>query len=106
MDLQAAEKTAIVVKTLNQIAEEKRKQFEQARSALTEELTPSAANAERRLLQQRQLRFRERHQDLWQRWQAARLTPRQLRIELLEYYVERGQQGVTKRFFPRSAEGL
>ena len=104
MDLQAAAKVAMVVETLDQIAEENREQFEQVRKAFSEVVDPSLSVAERSSWQAQQKRLREPHQDLWRRWLAAQLTPRQLRIELLQYYVQRGQEEVTDRFFAGSKE--
>ena len=97
MDLQAAAKVAIAVETLDQIAEENQKQFEEARSAFSEDGESS--------LEEQGAEFHERHQRLWQRWQKSELTPRQLRRELVRYYVKRAEEAVMVRFF-REVESI
>ncbi len=91
MDLQAAAKVAIAVETLDQIAEENQNQFEEAWSVFSEEGESSAEESG--------AEFHERHQQLWQRWQKSELTPRQLRRELVRYYVKRAEAAVMVRFF-------
>lgn len=91
IDLEAAAKIAIAVETLDQIAEENQNQFEEAWVAFTEEGESSSEG--------QRAKFYERHQQLWQRWQKSEMTPRQLRRELVRYYVKRGEDGVMVRFF-------
>ena len=91
IDLEAAAKVAIAVETLDQIAGENQNQFEAAWSAFSEDEESSSEG--------QRVKFHERHQQLWQRWQKSQITPRQLRRELVRYYVKRGEDGVTVRFF-------
>ena len=44
-------------------------------------------------------RFRQRHDALYQKWLAGTVTPRQLRIELVEYYSREGRSQLEQRFF-------
>jgi hypothetical protein len=99
MDLEAAAKIAIAVETLDQIAEENQSQFEEARSAFSEEVESSPGALKKSSPEQQRAMLRERHQQLWQRWQQSQLTPRQLRRELVQYYVRRGEEAVMVRFF-------
>jgi hypothetical protein len=46
-------------------------------------------------------KYRARHADLFSQWTSMRLTPRRLRIALVDYYVEQGRQQLEARFFPK-----
>ena len=99
IDLQAAAKIAIAVETLDQIAEENQNQFEEASSAFSDEVESSPEALKKSSAERQRVKFHERHQQLWQRWQESQLTPRQLRQELVRYYVKRGEEAVMVRFF-------
>jgi hypothetical protein len=99
MDLEAAAKIAIAVETLDQIAEENQSQFKEARSAFSEEVESSPGALKKSSPERQRAMLRERHQQLWQLWQQSQLTPRQLRRELVQYYVRRGEEAVMSRFF-------
>ncbi len=101
MDLEAAAKTAAVLEALNDIAEDQRIAFREARPAIVrpesiEQLTEQGLEAESI---QRIEEYRARHQGLLVRWQARQLTPRELRIELVNYYKQQGQAELNNRFF-------
>lgn len=106
MDLEAAARTAAVVDTLDEIAEGNLTAFVEARAAITagpmdaetrEHYTPDAI--------QRIESYRKLHAQLYQQWAASQLSARELRIELVEFYVQRGQQQLDERFFqPRSEQ--
>lgn len=104
MDLEAAAKTAAVVGTLDEIAEDNLKAFVEARAAIT--AGPLDEDARKRYSPeavQRIESYRERHAQLFEQWGAGRLSARELRIALVEFYAQRGQAQLDERFFqPRT----
>jgi hypothetical protein len=99
-DLVAAARTASVVETLDEIAEESLNGFAEAQaSVMAGEM--SGANAARYQPEQieRIASYQSRHADLVRQWKAKTLTPRQLRIELVRFYADRGRQQLDERFF-------
>jgi hypothetical protein len=106
MDLEAAAKAAAVVETLDEIAEDNLNAFVEARAAIT--AGPMDEDARKRYSAdaiQRIESYRERHAGLFERWSAGRLSARELRIALVEFYVQRGQERLAERFFrPRNEQ--
>ncbi len=99
-DLVAAARTASVVETLDEIAEENLNSFAEAQaSVVAGEM--SGENAARYQPEQieRITRYQKRHADLVRLWEAEKLTPRQLRIELVKFYTNRGKRQLDERFF-------
>lgn len=100
MDLEAAAKTAAVIETLDEIADSDADEFVAARDAI---LASSTAELENQGLQReaiaRILMYRRRHADLTAGWNDGSLSPRQLRIELVRYYSQRGTRSLDERFF-------
>jgi hypothetical protein len=100
LDLTAAAKAATVIEILDEIAEGNLEAFVAARAAVMAgpldeptraRLEPEqAANIET---------FQSRHPELVQRWAAGQLPARDLRIELVNYYVRQGQMQLDARFF-------
>jgi len=99
-DLAAAAKAAAVVETLDDITEANLNAFAESRAAITAgpidgdargQYTQDALN----LIQA----YRQRHAQLCQQWDAGQLSTRQLRIQLVEFYVQRGQRQLDERFF-------
>ena len=43
--------------------------------------------------------IRQRHAELYAKWEKQELHPRVIRIELVKYYTAQGQQQIDKRFF-------
>lgn len=96
IDLASAAKAAAVIETLDEIANANKDAYYAARRAIV-----AGANADVDTLELREEieRYRRQHADLVRRWSAGRLSPRQLRIELVESYAERGKQQLDARFF-------
>lgn len=97
-DLVAAARAAAVVETLDEIAYGCSGEFLEARDAIqfNEEeggTTQGVTNDERTNA------LRKRHEDLVSRWNAGELTPRQLRVELVDYYIDAGRRQLDERFF-------
>ncbi len=44
-------------------------------------------------------KLRKQHAGLFGLWQQGQLSPRTLRMELVKYYVARGQRQIDERFF-------
>jgi hypothetical protein len=44
---------------------------------------------------------RTRHASLYSKWTAFTLTPRELRIALVDYYAAQGRERLEARFFPK-----
>ncbi len=99
-DLEAAARAAAVIETLDDIAEENLNGFAEARQAImTGPLDAAQAAQVEAEQRQRTDRYLQRHADLVSRWSEGRLTPRQLRAELVKFYVQRGEQQINDRFF-------
>lgn len=99
-DLVAAARAAAVVETLDEIAYGSSGSFLDARDALQ-----SGSLAELRELGvprddlDRVIELRRRHADLYERWQRGDISPRELRIELVDYYSRQGRGELDARFF-------
>jgi hypothetical protein len=99
-DLVAAAKAAAVVETLDEVAYAASGDFAAARDSIVggslEELAREGwTKAE--IEQAKQMR--ERHAELFRRWNAETISPRSLRIALVEYYARRGREQIDERFF-------
>jgi hypothetical protein len=98
MDLVAAAKAQSVIETLEEIAFGSSQQYLDAFTALTggdpDTLVGRGSDA-RQVAGLEQLR--QRHADLYRR--LGSLTPRQLRIELMNHYIGRGKAEIDRRFF-------
>jgi hypothetical protein len=100
-DLLAAARAAAVLETLDEVAQRTSTEFDRARNAVrreaseTRNLPPAAAEAEARL--------RREHAQLVQQWEADTLSPRNLRIKLVDYYIAQGRQEVDRQFFTGKA---
>jgi len=46
--------------------------------------------------------YRRKHADMYVRWDAEVMNPRQLRIELVDYYMADGKRLLDDRFFHKS----
>lgn len=101
-DLDAAARAAAVVETLDNIADSCAEEFVHARDAL---MAPPAAELQRLGVEPEELeqiqRYRTRHANLYAQWTQGRLSPRELRIALVDYYVAQGRQRLEARFFPK-----
>jgi hypothetical protein len=104
MDLQSAAKAAAVIETLDEIAEQQMNDYYAAREAIqagtVEQL--SAEGLEARQIEQTR-RYRELHKQLFQQWTSGQMNPRQLRIELVNYYCAAGNKQLDDRFFRTAA---
>ena len=90
----------VVIETLDEIADENMNGFLEARPALFS--APLDVLKEQGVKDDEIRRvklYRERHKDILKRLDSEQLTPRALRIELVEYYIERGKQQLRERFF-------
>jgi hypothetical protein len=102
MDLVAAAKAKALIETLDEVAYGASREFAAARDAIMvsspaelRELAP----AQRTRLQE----LRTQHASLVDRWAKNQLTPRALRIELVQHYTNAGKQRLEERFFAKEA---
>jgi hypothetical protein len=104
MDLVAAAKAAAVVETLDEAAFTASKEYLEAREALR--MGPQVSLAGRSEAEIEQIRrYRQRHADLYSNFSQNLITPRQLRLRLVEYYTKSGQNELERRYFtPEKAE--
>lgn len=102
LDLEAAAKAATVIETLDAIADQNVAGFDAAQRALlaTSASADAAAPTAGGDQQPPTEAYRQQHAQLFQAWQEGRLTPRELRANLVQFYVDRGQRQVDERFFP------
>lgn len=104
MDLVAAARTGAVVEALDEIAHRASDGFLNAREALLAgpiELLPQRGYSAEDVAAVRA--YRQRHAELFQQLVQGTLTPRQLRLELVDYYIEKGKSELDARFFSTSA---
>jgi hypothetical protein len=101
-DLRAAARAAEVLETLDEVARRASAEFDAARNAVRREpdelptLPPADAAAANR--------YRERHADLVKLWAADQLSPRELRIRLVDYYIAQGRREIDRQFFTKQPE--
>lgn len=101
-DLEAAAKAASVVETLDDIADRQMEEFLFAMQAMWVgpepelEVLPTEVRARVR-------RFRSRHDELYRQWSEGLLSPRDLRVRLLDEYSQRGQREIDQKFFTGDA---
>jgi hypothetical protein len=100
MDLEAAARAATVIETLDRISEGNLNAFAEASQAIL--LGPLTPLVQSRLEEDQVDRLRAyqvRHAELFQAWIEGRIAARQLRSELVAFYVQRGRQQLDERFF-------
>jgi hypothetical protein len=100
LDLESASRAAAVIETLDRIAEENLVEFHRAWAALM--AGPLTAEIRGRMSAQQveQLEtYQTRHRDLFGPWSQRSVTARQVRNELVEFYVDRGENQLDRRFF-------
>ncbi len=99
-DLVSAARTAAVVEALDEIAHRASGEFVYARQAL---LAGSVEKLAKQGVADENLAavtaYRQRHADLYQRVTSGQITPRDLRVELLEFYIRQGNRELDERFF-------
>lgn len=99
-DLVSAAKAAAVVETLDEIAYSCSGDCLDARDSLRAgplEAMSAAGYEPEDIAAARA--YRQRHSDLYQKIADRSITPRRLRISLVEYYVDLGKQELERRFF-------
>ena len=100
MDLVAAAKAGTVIENLDDIAYGASGEFLDARVAIRAgSMQDLAAEGydEEDLAEFR--RLRNEHASLRRRWQQRQVSPRELRIALVEYYVKQGRRQIDEEFF-------
>jgi hypothetical protein len=95
-DLVSAAKAALVVETLDEVAQGASRDLETARAAVRG-VSPSAAVPP--VDGRRIPTLRARHADLISALSAGRMSPRDVRLALVRYYVAVGKAEIERRFF-------
>ena len=102
MDLATAAKAAAIVETLDEIAGGAMNQFFDAREAIQAGPIRQLRGEGYRPNEIQQIRqYRLRHAVMFRRWVGEELFPRDLRVELVKFYVDRGKAQLDERFFDR-----
>lgn len=100
MDLVAGAKAAAVVETLDEVAFGSSAEYAKAREAIR---SGSVEVARQRGATEAQLAaiklYRQRHSDLAARFDQQQISPRDLRIALVEYYTRSGKQRLDQLYF-------
>ncbi len=100
MNLVAAAKLGAVVQTLDKFAYGASGNYQQVRDAFQLDAVDTLRDREGSEEQiNNVLNCRRQHADLFIRWEAGVITSRELRIELVEYYVAEGCNNLDDRFF-------
>ncbi len=106
MDLEAAARTAAVIETLDEIAEENLNEFAAAYSALLAGPLDAKSSPPYTPDQiARMQAYRQQHPKLYEQRAEGRLTLRELRGELVRFYADRGRRQLDERFFATPAPG-
>jgi hypothetical protein len=104
MDLVAAAKAKALIESLDEVAYGASAEFAAARDAIMSGgIVPPGV----RLTAADQARMKDllaRHADLAARWQKNQLSPRALRIELVQYYIAEGKRRLEERFFAAKSD--
>ena len=103
MDLVAAAKLGAVVQKLDTIAQNASADYRETFAAFRLDTIDQLRNeqaAESEI--DKALNCRRRHADLFVRWEADAITPRQLRVELMNHYISRGHRQLDDHFFKDS----
>lgn len=104
MDLEAAARTAAVIETLDDIAEENLNEFVAAYNALLAGPLDAKSSPQHTPDQIARMQdYRKQHATLYEQRAEGRLTPREVRIALVRFYADRGRRQVDERFFAASA---
>ncbi|TVS09051.1 MAG: hypothetical protein EA424_27860 [Planctomycetaceae bacterium] len=100
MDLEAAAKAATVIEILDQIVQSSLQEFTAAHSAIVAAPLEDAARAQMNAEQIARIQaYQARHPELVQQWTARTISARDLRMQLVNHYVQLGQQQLDARFF-------
>ena len=100
MDLVAAAKAATVIENLDEIAYGASDEFLDARNAIRVASIrdlPAEGYDDEEIAQIR--RLRSQHAKLLRRWEGRELSPRALRISLVDFYVAQGNRQIEEQFF-------
>lgn len=103
-DLVAAARAAAVVETLDDVAYSNSGDYRLAVPAITVRVPLEEWGKQQNMNAgevEKLKALRRRHADLVSRLDRERMTPRQLRQELLKYYIERGKTQIDQRFFAK-----
>ena len=100
LDLVSAAKAAAVVETLDDIAYGASGEFLKAQEAIRS--APADRRSERGLSAAQRAAlatYRQRHPRQFEQWRQGQISRRQLRVELVSYYVAQGRAEIDRRFF-------
>ncbi len=100
MDLEAAAKAATVIEILDQIVQRSLREFTAAHGAIMAEPLDDDARARMDAEQVALIKaYHARHPELLRQWTARTISARDLRIQLVNHYVQLGRQQLDARFF-------
>jgi hypothetical protein len=101
LDLVAAAKTAAVVETLDEVAYGTSAEYLAARRAIMQGASPPPEAVQNPADRAKLAELRSRHANLAVLWDKEQLSPRALRVELVNYYIAKGKAGIDTRFFSK-----
>lgn len=96
LDLESAAKAAAVIETLDEIADGQLRHYDLSRAAMNRDesrLTPAQRAAAPA--------YRKTHTALYKKFTTGAISPRDLRVALVKYYADEGQQKLDARFFTK-----
>lgn len=100
MDLVAAAKAAAVVETLDEVATQASAEYLLAQQAMragsSQEMAAGGLKPDEIA---RREKLRQKHAQLYRRWTARQISPREMRIALVNFYVAQGRKQIDARFF-------
>jgi hypothetical protein len=103
-DLVAAARAKAVIETLDEIAYGSSGEYLLSQQAMrappARTLDPKSFTREQIVTTQK---FQQRHARLWSLWDQEQVSPRSMRIELVNYYIAQGKATLDRRFFSVAA---
>ena len=100
IDLVAAAKLGAVIQSLDLIARGASANYRKIRNAFRLDVFDDLEDGPRGDQQVDQIvQWRREHADLFVRWEAGVLSPRELRVALVDYYIDQGCKQLDEAFF-------
>lgn len=100
LDLVSAAKAAAVVEILDEAARTASADYLTAQQAIKAGVINRDSNSELKPADIARIdKIREQHAELYRRWTTRQVAPRDLRVELINFYVAQGKRWLDERFF-------
>jgi hypothetical protein len=104
LDMVSAAKAAAVVEILDEAARTASADYVTAQQAIKAGVINRDSNSELKPADIARIdKLREQHAELYRRWTTRQVSPRDLRVELINFYVVQGKRWLDERFFRKGS---